>query len=43
MKLTIVDPFKPADLTVTKTDKTSGKPLAGAVINITPPTASPSP
>ncbi|MFA7764850.1 SpaA isopeptide-forming pilin-related protein [Streptomyces sp. NRRL S-448] len=35
-KLTIVDPFKPADLTVTKTDKTSGKPLAGAVINITP-------
>ncbi|MEU5148774.1 SpaA isopeptide-forming pilin-related protein [Streptomyces yangpuensis] len=34
-KLTIVDPFKPADLTVTKTDKTSGKPLAGAVINIT--------
>lgn len=35
-KLTIVDPFKPADLMVTKTDKTSGKPLAGAVINITP-------
>ncbi|MFI7174709.1 SpaA isopeptide-forming pilin-related protein [Streptomyces spororaveus] len=35
-RLTIVDPFKPADLTVTKTDKTSGKPLAGAVINITP-------
>ncbi|MFD7013950.1 collagen binding domain-containing protein [Streptomyces sp. NPDC059928] len=34
--LTVVDPFKPADLTVTKTDKTSGKPLAGAVINITP-------
>ncbi|MFE9801546.1 collagen binding domain-containing protein [Streptomyces goshikiensis] len=34
-KLTIVDPFKPADLTVTKTDKTSGKPLAGAVIDIT--------
>ncbi|WP_434596540.1 SpaA isopeptide-forming pilin-related protein [Streptomyces sp. A5-4] len=35
-KLTIIDHFKPADLTVTKTDKTSGKPLAGAVINITP-------
>ncbi|MFJ7589509.1 collagen binding domain-containing protein [Streptomyces sp. NPDC097617] len=34
-KLTIVDTFKPADLTVTKTDKTTGKPLAGAVINIT--------
>lgn len=36
VKLTIIDHFKPADLTVTKTDKTSGKPLAGAVINITP-------
>ncbi|MER6516676.1 SpaA isopeptide-forming pilin-related protein [Streptomyces sp. NPDC001553] len=36
VKLAVVDPFKPADLTVTKTDKTSGKPLAGAVINITP-------
>ncbi|WP_112463504.1 SpaA isopeptide-forming pilin-related protein [Streptomyces sp. ICC4] len=35
VKLTIIDHFKPADLTVTKTDKTSGKPLAGAVINIT--------
>ncbi|MFF3088657.1 SpaA isopeptide-forming pilin-related protein [Streptomyces nojiriensis] len=35
-KLTIVDHFKPADLTVSKTDKTNGKPLAGAVINITP-------
>ncbi|MCY0942382.1 MSCRAMM family protein [Streptomyces antarcticus] len=35
-KLTIVDTFKPADLTLTKTDKTTGKPLAGAVINITP-------
>ncbi|MFI1886014.1 collagen binding domain-containing protein [Streptomyces jumonjinensis] len=34
--LTIVDPFKPAGLTVTKTDRTTGKPLAGAVINITP-------
>ncbi|MGW5679731.1 MSCRAMM family protein [Streptomyces sp. NPDC003860] len=34
--LTIVDPFKPAGLTVTKTDHTTGKPLAGAVINITP-------
>ncbi|MFJ2114104.1 SpaA isopeptide-forming pilin-related protein [Streptomyces sp. NPDC087850] len=36
VKLAVVDPFKPADLTVTKTDKASGKPLAGAVINITP-------
>ncbi|MFC6136553.1 MULTISPECIES: MSCRAMM family protein [Streptomyces] len=35
-KLTIIDHFKPADLTVTKTDKTNGKPLAGAVINIIP-------
>ncbi|MEU7133364.1 SpaA isopeptide-forming pilin-related protein [Streptomyces sp. NPDC046261] len=34
--LTITDPFKPADLTVKKTDKASGKPLAGAVINIVP-------
>ncbi|MFI1183614.1 collagen binding domain-containing protein [Streptomyces sp. NPDC020799] len=34
--LTIIDPFKPADLTVKKTDKATGKPLAGAVINITP-------
>ncbi|MFD9817451.1 MSCRAMM family protein [Streptomyces violascens] len=34
--LTVIDPFKPADLTVTKTDKASGKPLAGAVINILP-------
>lgn len=38
VKLAVVDPFKPADLTVTKTDKASGKPLAGAVINITPAT-----
>ncbi|MCX5278390.1 MULTISPECIES: SpaA isopeptide-forming pilin-related protein [Streptomyces] len=36
VKLAVVDPFKPSDLTVTKTDKASGKPLAGAVINITP-------
>ncbi|MFF0551077.1 SpaA isopeptide-forming pilin-related protein [Streptomyces sp. NPDC004311] len=35
-KLTVVDPFKPAEVTVTKTDKDTGKPLAGAVINITP-------
>ncbi|MGW6742804.1 MSCRAMM family protein [Streptomyces sp. NPDC055025] len=35
-RLTIVDPFKPADLTVKTTDKNSGKPLPGAVINITP-------
>ncbi|MFD9715829.1 SpaA isopeptide-forming pilin-related protein [Streptomyces sp. NPDC059076] len=34
--LTIVDPFKPANLTVKKTDRGSGKPLAGAIINITP-------
>ncbi|MFF8958665.1 collagen binding domain-containing protein [Streptomyces sp. NPDC014894] len=34
--LTIVDPFKPANLTVKKTDRTSGKPLPGAVINIAP-------
>ncbi|MFI0743304.1 SpaA isopeptide-forming pilin-related protein [Streptomyces sp. NPDC021100] len=34
--LTIIDPFKPAELTVKKTDKTTGKPLAGAVINIAP-------
>ncbi|CAL9585080.1 hypothetical protein SUDANB106_05125 [Streptomyces sp. enrichment culture] len=32
--LTIIDPFKPADLTVKKTDKNTGKPLAGAVVNI---------
>jgi uncharacterized surface anchored protein len=36
--VTIIDPFLPADLTVTKTDKTSGEALAGAVINITPNT-----
>ncbi|MEU9339192.1 prealbumin-like fold domain-containing protein [Streptomyces sp. NPDC048290] len=36
--LTIIDPFKPADLLVKKTDKKTGKPLAGAVINITPST-----
>ncbi|MFB6859487.1 SpaA isopeptide-forming pilin-related protein [Streptomyces virginiae] len=35
-KLTLVDPFKPAEVTVTKKDKDTGKPLAGAVINITP-------
>ncbi|MEU2874123.1 SpaA isopeptide-forming pilin-related protein [Streptomyces olivoreticuli] len=34
--LTVIDPFKPADLTVKKTDKSSGEPLAGAVINVTP-------
>ncbi|MGW2858294.1 MSCRAMM family protein [Streptomyces sp. NPDC001205] len=34
--LTVIDPFKPADLTVTKTDKDSGKPLPGAVINVIP-------
>ncbi|GLV88712.1 hypothetical protein Slala04_01660 [Streptomyces lavendulae subsp. lavendulae] len=35
-RLTVVDPFKPAEVTVTKKDKDTGKPLAGAVINITP-------
>ncbi|GLW02514.1 MSCRAMM family protein [Streptomyces lavendulae] len=35
-KLTVVDPFKPAEVTVTKKDRDTGKPLAGAVINITP-------
>ncbi|MEV7955249.1 SpaA isopeptide-forming pilin-related protein [Streptomyces sp. NPDC088141] len=34
--LTITDPFKPAGLTVTTTDKNSGKPLRGVVINFTP-------
>jgi hypothetical protein len=34
--LTIIDPFKPADLTVKKTDRNTGKPLAGAVVNVTP-------
>lgn len=33
---TVIDPFKPAALTVRKSDRTSGKPLAGAVISITP-------
>ncbi|MFB7025888.1 MULTISPECIES: collagen binding domain-containing protein [unclassified Streptomyces] len=37
-KLTIIDTFKPAELLVQKTDKKTGKPLAGAVINITPAT-----
>ncbi|MFB7270734.1 collagen binding domain-containing protein [Streptomyces sp. NPDC056244] len=34
--LTIIDPFKPADLTVRKTDENSGRPLSGAVVNVTP-------
>ncbi|MFI5804423.1 collagen binding domain-containing protein [Streptomyces sp. NPDC051561] len=34
--LTIVDPFKPTELTIKKTDKATGKPLAGATINVTP-------
>ncbi|GCD41828.1 collagen binding domain-containing protein [Streptomyces paromomycinus] len=34
--LTITDPFKPANLMVKKTDKGSGKPLPGAVLNVTP-------
>ncbi|MEW1699072.1 SpaA isopeptide-forming pilin-related protein [Streptomyces sp. NPDC093249] len=37
-KLTIIDTFKPAELLVKKTDKKTGIPLAGAVINITPST-----
>ncbi|WP_435059103.1 SpaA isopeptide-forming pilin-related protein [Streptomyces sp. bgisy060] len=37
-KLTIIDTFKPAELLVKKTDKKTGKPLAGAVINIAPAT-----
>ncbi|OII62162.1 hypothetical protein BJP40_03965 [Streptomyces sp. CC53] len=40
VKLTVVDTFKPAELLVKKTDKKTGKPLAGAVINITPSTGS---
>lgn len=38
VKLTIIDAFKPAELLVKKTDKKTGTPLAGAVINITPST-----
>ncbi len=34
--LTIVDPFKPGEIIVKKIDKTSGTPLAGAVINLAP-------
>ncbi|MEU7205635.1 SpaA isopeptide-forming pilin-related protein [Streptomyces sp. NPDC045470] len=34
--LTVIDPFKPANLTVKKTDKSSGKPLPGAIVNVTP-------
>ncbi|WP_327250978.1 MSCRAMM family protein [Streptomyces sp. NBC_01244] len=34
--LVIIDPFKAADLIVKKTDKETGKPLPGAVINVTP-------
>ncbi|WP_424212689.1 SpaA isopeptide-forming pilin-related protein [Streptomyces sp. BI20] len=30
----VVDPFKPADLTLKKLDRKTGKPLAGAVINV---------
>lgn len=36
VKLTVIDAFKPAVLLVKKTDKKTGKPLAGAVINVTP-------
>ncbi|GAA3389019.1 MSCRAMM family protein [Streptomyces roseoviridis] len=35
VKLTVIDTFKPAELLVKKIDKKTGKPLAGAVINIT--------
>lgn len=38
VKLTVIDTFKPAELLVKKTDKKTGKPLPGAVINITPDT-----
>ncbi|MCY0931520.1 SpaA isopeptide-forming pilin-related protein [Streptomyces sp. H27-H1] len=34
--MVIIDPFKAADLTVKKADKETGKPLPGAVINVTP-------
>lgn len=33
--IVVIDPFKPADLTLKKIDKDSGKALPGAVINIT--------
>jgi hypothetical protein len=33
--VTVIDPFKPADLTLTKTDQDTGEPLADAVITIT--------
>ncbi|WP_412078818.1 collagen binding domain-containing protein [Streptomyces xanthophaeus] len=34
--MVIIDPFKAADLIVKKADTETGKPLAGAVINVTP-------
>ncbi|RSO42035.1 hypothetical protein DMH15_12375 [Streptomyces sp. WAC 06725] len=34
--LTVIDAFKSANLTVKKTDKSNGKPLPGAVLNVTP-------
>ncbi|MFD3756668.1 collagen binding domain-containing protein [Streptomyces sp. NPDC058622] len=34
--MVIIDPFKAADLIVKKADKETGKPLPGAVINVTP-------
>ncbi|MCX4776845.1 MSCRAMM family protein [Streptomyces sp. NBC_01264] len=34
--MVITDPFKAADLIVKKADKETGKPLSGAVINVTP-------
>ncbi|WP_367435142.1 MSCRAMM family protein [Streptomyces celluloflavus] len=40
--LTVIDPYRQADLLVRKTDKTTGKPLPGAVINISEDIAAPS-
>ncbi|MFC8019089.1 MSCRAMM family protein [[Kitasatospora] papulosa] len=39
--ITVVDPFKPAELTLSKIDKATGKTLSGAVINITADTVGP--
>ncbi|MGW6202092.1 MSCRAMM family protein [Streptomyces sp. NPDC055089] len=38
--ITIIDPFKPAELLLKKVDKATGKPLAGAVITINSDTLS---
>jgi hypothetical protein len=39
--ITVIDPFKPGELLVKKVDKTTGKPLAGAVITINADTVDP--